>query len=75
LPARAPDIALDGLSSSEADSRFDRYGPNLFDERRRLTRIGLLVRQLKSPLLLILVFAAMASALTAAWVDSVLVIA
>jgi hypothetical protein len=62
--------ATGGLSSPEAQARLDRYGLNVVHQCRPLTRLRLLVGQLKSPLLLILVFAATASAVTAAWTDA-----
>jgi P-type Mg2+ transporter len=53
-----------GLSSTDAVNRLQEHGPNQIREQARLTRLGVLLSQLRSPLLLVLVFAAVASGLT-----------
>jgi Mg2+-importing ATPase len=63
----------DGLSSAEAVQRLREYGPNQLKDDQPLTRIGVMLRQLRSPLLLLLVFAAAASALSGEWLDSAIV--
>jgi Mg2+-importing ATPase len=60
----------EGLSSDEAVRRLADSGPNLLQERRALSRLDVIARQLRSPLLLLLVFAAGASALTGEWFDA-----
>ena len=67
--------AQDGLSAAEAAGRLRQYGPNQVREHQRLTRARVLVNQLRNPLLLVLIFAAAASALTGEWVDAVIVVA
>jgi Mg2+-importing ATPase len=47
-----------GLSSEEAGRRLAEYGPNALRESRRLSRLKVLASQLRSPLLLLLLFAA-----------------
>ena len=64
----------DGLSAAEAAGRLREYGPNQVREHRRLTRTRVLVNQIRNPLLLVLVFAAVASAMTGEWVDAVIVV-
>jgi Mg2+-importing ATPase len=64
-----------GLSTADAAARLRIYGPNELREHARLTRLRVLARQLQSPLLLLLVFAAAASALTAEWIDAAIVLA
>jgi Mg2+-importing ATPase len=66
---------LDGLSSMEAEARLRRFGPNQLQVHRRYSRARLLAEQLRNPLLLVLVFAAIASAWTGDWVDSAIVLA
>ena len=80
--ALAPDALLqrldttpDGLSSAEAARRLHDVGPNQIHPRARLTRLRVLINQLRNPLLLVLVFAAAASALTGEWVDAHIVLA
>jgi Mg2+-importing ATPase len=64
-----------GLSTSEADARLQQYGPNALDAQRPLSRLRVLSSQLKSPLLLLLIFAAAASGITAEWFDAGIVLA
>ena len=64
----------DGLPVEEAAGRLRAYGPNQVREHQRLTRVMVLVNQIRNPLLLVLVFAAVASAVTGAWVDAAIVI-
>ncbi len=64
-----------GLSSQEATRRLADWGPNEIGRQRALSRLGVLFRQLRSPLLLLLVFAAVASILTGQWLDATIVLA
>ena len=57
-----------------AAQRLREYGPNELRERRRLSRLDVFSRQLRSPLLLLLVFAAGASGLTGQWIDAGIVV-
>jgi Mg2+-importing ATPase len=63
-----------GLSSTDAVNRLQEHGPNQIREQARLTRLGVLLSQLRSPLLLVLVFAAVASGLTGEWADAAIVL-
>jgi P-type Mg2+ transporter len=72
--ARRLGCALEGLSSAEAKQRLEFYGRNQLREHARLSRLSALWSQLRNPLLLLLVFAAAASALTGEWADAVIVI-
>jgi len=47
-----------GLSSGEAGERLDRHGPNVLKPKKRTDALTLLAAQFKSPLVLILIFAA-----------------
>jgi Mg2+-importing ATPase len=62
-----------GLSSAEAGQRLERFGPNSLREQN-LSWLTALAGQLKSPLVLLLVFAAVASALTGEWIDASIVL-
>jgi P-type Mg2+ transporter len=64
-----------GLASRDAAERLRIYGSNELHDQRRVTRLRVLTNQLKSPLLLLLLFAAAASAITGEWVDATLVVA
>ena len=62
--AQRLDTTRDGVSAAEAARRLRECGPNQVREHRRLTRTRVLMNQIRNPLLLVLVFAAVASALT-----------
>ncbi|HEU5320350.1 MAG TPA: magnesium-translocating P-type ATPase [Methylomirabilota bacterium] len=73
--ARRLGTAAEGLSSAEAARRLAEHGFNEADRHRAPSRMRVLWNQLRSPLLLILLFAAGMSALTAEWVDASIVLA
>ncbi len=64
-----------GLTATEAAERLEQAGRNVIGEFEGLSRLGVLWNQIKSPLLLLLVFAAVASMATGEWTDAVIVIA
>ena len=63
----------EGLSQDEVEERLRRLGPNTLKTKRRATPLGLFLGQFKSPLILILIFAATVSAFFREWVDSIIV--
>ena len=63
-----------GLASNEAAARLLARGPNLFRATRSFSRARVLGAQLRSPLLLLLFFAATASGLTGQWLDASIVL-
>jgi Mg2+-importing ATPase len=64
-----------GLAASAAAARLRDHGPNTLSERPRITRLGVLLAQLRSPLLLLLFFAALVSVATGEWIDAAMVLA
>jgi Mg2+-importing ATPase len=66
---------LDGLSSEDAAQRLSRFGANEIKVRKRASRAHLLWRQIRSPLVLLLVFAAVVSVGSGEWVDASIVAA
>ncbi len=64
-----------GLSAGEAADRLLRDGRNEVGAQGRHTRLEVLACQFRSPLLLLLVFAAVLSAATGQWLDAVIVMA
>ena len=64
-----------GLSTAAAARRLEEHGPNLIRAREKVTALRLLLEQFKSPLVLILLFAASISILTGEWIDAVIVLA
>jgi Mg2+-importing ATPase len=63
-----------GLSTVDADARLRQFGPNALDARTPLSRLRVLQNQLRSPLLLLLIFAAGASIVTGEWFDATIVL-
>jgi Mg2+-importing ATPase len=72
--ARALHSGPNGLSSSDAVARLREYGPNQLGEHRVTSRLLILLDQVRSPLLLLLVFAAAASFATRALLDATMVL-
>jgi P-type Mg2+ transporter len=67
------DSTAQGLTSEVAAARLRRFGPNTLEEAERFLRARVLWRQIRSPLLLLLLFAAVVSAATRDWVDALIV--
>jgi Mg2+-importing ATPase len=65
---------LDGLGAEDAARRLRTWGPNLVRDQQGLSRVEVFGRQWRSPLLLMLVFAAVASAVTGQWMDAAIVL-
>ena len=63
-----------GLSGVEAAARLLRFGSNELREQQTLSRLRVVWSQLRSPLLLLLVFAAAAAAFTGEWMDATIVL-
>lgn len=63
-----------GLSSVEAARRLREYGRNELGAHRDATRFGVLLNQVRSPLLLLLLFAVAVSLVTGEFVDASIVI-
>jgi Mg2+-importing ATPase len=70
---RRLESAPDGLTADEAARRLERYGPNELHEETDHSSLGLLWRQIRSPLILLLVFAAVASGVSGEWLDATIV--
>ena len=63
-----------GLKQADADNLLKQYGPNALKAKQQATAMGLLLRQFKSPLVLILIFAAIVSAFLGEWTDAIIVL-
>ncbi|SHJ51846.1 magnesium-translocating P-type ATPase [Parasporobacterium paucivorans] len=64
----------DGISTEEAGRRLQKVGPNVLKPRRRFTTFQSLAKQFTSPLVLILLFAAVVSLVAGEWTDAIIVI-
>ncbi len=65
----------EGLSSRDADARSAAVGKNVINPRREVTVWSVLLRQFRSPLVLILVFASVVSGMVAEWLDASIILA
>jgi P-type Mg2+ transporter len=64
-----------GLQPADAEQRLKQYGPNTIGAQQQATALRLLLRQFKSPLVIILVIAAIISGIVGEWVDASIVLA
>jgi P-type Mg2+ transporter len=64
-----------GLKRADAAQRLKKYGPNTIRAQQQATALRLLLGQFKSPLVLILIFAAIVSGIVNEWVDASIVLA
>lgn len=69
------DSRQEGLDTAEASQRLEHYGPNVVGEHVTLSRLAVVWNQVRSPLLLLLLFAAVVSVITGEWIDAVIVLA
>jgi len=72
---RALGSTSDGLSSAEASLRLTQIGANLLGAKEKATALRLFLNQFKSPIVLILIFATVVSAVTQDWVDALIILA
>ena len=64
-----------GLQSADVKQRLLQYGLNTIKAQQQVTALGLFLNQFKSPLVLILIFAAVVSLLVGEWTDASIVLA
>ena len=64
-----------GLQPTDAEQRLKQYGLNEIGAQQQATAVRLLLSQFKSPLVLILIFAAIVSGVVKEWVDASIVLA
>jgi len=65
----------DGLQQDEAEQRLQQYGLNTISKQKKTTALSLLMKQFKSPLVIILIVASFISGIVGEWVDATIVIA
>jgi Mg2+-importing ATPase len=68
------ETTLGGLSQIEAHSRHAQFGPNTLQEHRRLNTFSLFLSQFRSPLILVLLFATIISAVTKDFIDALIIL-
>lgn len=63
-----------GLSSQEAGERADKYGQNILEERKSSSNIEMFINQFKSPIIIILIFAAVLSIFLKDYSDGIIIL-
>ncbi len=71
----ALDTSPAGLSDAKAEDGLERYGPNLLKPKENETPLKLLLRQFQSPIVLLLLFATVLSAILKDWADALIIAA
>jgi Mg2+-importing ATPase len=66
--------SLNGLSANDAQEILQRIGPNSTQTKKRVTPLGLILNQFKSPIVLILIFATLISAFLKDWADAIIIL-
>lgn len=64
-----------GLTASEVEERLQRFGPNSLPEEEGLSRLKILLHQFKSPLIYILIVAAIVTAILKEYIDTGVIVA
>ncbi len=67
--------SVDGLQPADAEYRLQQSGLNSIQARKKTSALQLFLSQFKSPLVLILIFAAIVSGIVGEWVDAIIVLA
>ena len=65
----------EGLSGSEAEKRLEKYGPNKLPEAEGISRLQILLHQFTSPLIYILMVAAVVTAFLGEYIDTGVIVA
>jgi len=68
------DTGISGLTSDQAKARLLSYGPNRLKPKKRTDSLSLLLRQFKSPIILILLFSATLALLASDNIDGLIII-
>jgi len=69
----ALDASYEGLTTSEAESRLIKYGPNEIDKGKRISKLEIFLAQVKNPLVYILLIAAGISLVSAHYFDAIVI--
>ncbi len=64
-----------GLTATEAQQRRQQVGPNVLETREEITPLRLFLKQFRDPIVLILLFATIVSAMTQEWLDASIILA
>lgn len=69
------ETSLSGLSDAEAESRLLTFGFNLIKKKKKQSNLSLFLNQFKSPIILILIFASIVSAVVKDFTDTAIILA
>ena len=64
-----------GLTSSEAKTRLEKYGPNAIESSNKKSLLSKIIEQLADPMVILLIIAAIVSAFTGDVIECVIIIA
>ena len=67
-------VSTAGLTQEEAARRLELYGPNSIQVKKRSSTFLMFLNQFKSPIMLILIFATLISAIVQDWVDALIIL-
>jgi hypothetical protein len=65
--------SLEGLTQQEAKTRLEKYGPNEFMEKEKISALKIFIDQFKSFLIIILLEATVVSAFVGEWLDAIVI--
>lgn len=68
------DISSDGLSEKEAEDRIDKFGENIFEEKKSTSKFMIFINQFKNPITMILIFAAILSIFLKDYSDGIIIL-
>jgi Mg2+-importing ATPase len=68
------ETSLSGLSETEAEKRISVFGHNILKKKKKKTKLSLFLNQFKSPIILILIFASIVSAVLKDFTDTAIIL-
>lgn len=66
--------SADGLSEKEAEDRIDKFGENIFEEKKSTSKFMIFINQFKNPITMILIFAAILSIFLKDYSDGIIIL-
>ncbi len=69
------ETSLSGLTEIEVETRLSEFGHNILRKKKKLTRLSLFLNQFKSPIILILIFASIVSAIVKDFTNTTIILA
>ncbi|WP_276908273.1 magnesium-translocating P-type ATPase [Peptoniphilus duerdenii] len=66
--------SVEGLSSKEAEDRIDKFGENIFEEKKSTSKFMIFINQFKNPITMILIFAAILSIFLKDYSDGIIIL-